>query len=124
MRGDQEVIWVVDAAGDGGFRPATGAGAQRDPRVAGERAAWIEDAPGGALVRVFDLATGAARTLARGDIAPGGFDISDDALIWIDGAHLRRRALSPTAAPPEPQDPEPAGADAGFDAGALEPDAG
>ncbi len=94
--GDPASLWVVDRADPrSGFQLTMRDGPQRAPKLDRDRLVWLDASTEPPTLRTFDLRTGEAREVARGDIAPDGFAVDAGTLVWVDGGQVYRDRAEP-----------------------------
>ena len=78
-------LWAVPLASPrDGFQLTTRDGAQRAPRVDGDRVVWLDEGTMPPTLRSFDLQTGVESALAQADIGPEDYAVSGGVVVWIE----------------------------------------
>ena len=94
--GEASSLWVVERANPrNGFQLTMRDGPQRAPKLDGDRLVWLDESTAPATLRSFDLLTGLAEEVARGDIGADDFAVGPGMVLWIDGLDMYRHRWAP-----------------------------
>lgn len=78
-------LWAVPMTNlENGFQPVNLPGPQLSPRIHGDTVIWLDAGTAPPTLRWMHLVTGLTRAVAQAQILPGDFDVTGDAIAWME----------------------------------------